>query len=261
MFDWAQHSSSQLQWAAIFSDCEHEVLEVTSGHRVTLTYNLYVTDGGPASMATQLHVLDQAKLHFVAALWKIIYRPSFLPDGTQFLLKHQKVSLIHAGGNIGFACEHRYPHASNAHVKKRKSSGKNNLDCMMKGIDMAVYQAFRNIANSVHCEAYIERPEEDDYDRSNYNCSESAEEDAGDLTTQSYISRGGPPGLVDVYGEHRDELDPDEVHGFARTPVVWLNGLPNQFSETHVAYMTVRHLSSCLGLFSHANSSAVWQPG
>ena len=33
-----------VKWAAFFSDCEHEVLEVTSGHRVTLTYNLYMAD-------------------------------------------------------------------------------------------------------------------------------------------------------------------------------------------------------------------------
>jgi hypothetical protein len=30
---------------ATYSDCEHEVLEVTRGHRVTLTYNLYFALG------------------------------------------------------------------------------------------------------------------------------------------------------------------------------------------------------------------------
>lgn len=33
-----------VEWAAFFSDCEHEVREVTSGSRVTLTYNLYMAD-------------------------------------------------------------------------------------------------------------------------------------------------------------------------------------------------------------------------
>ena len=38
-FDWS--SSTATQWAAFYSDVEHEVLPVTSGHRITLTYNLY----------------------------------------------------------------------------------------------------------------------------------------------------------------------------------------------------------------------------
>lgn len=43
-FDWAKRSKEPVaQWAAFYSDCEHEVLEVTGGHRVTLTYNLYAS--------------------------------------------------------------------------------------------------------------------------------------------------------------------------------------------------------------------------
>jgi hypothetical protein len=33
-------------YVAFFSDVEHEVAPVTSGHRITLTYNLYFDDGG-----------------------------------------------------------------------------------------------------------------------------------------------------------------------------------------------------------------------
>ena len=42
-YDWsstASDTSSTLYWAAFFSDVEHEVLPVSEGHRVTLTYNL-----------------------------------------------------------------------------------------------------------------------------------------------------------------------------------------------------------------------------
>ncbi|KAK6858062.1 hypothetical protein PG995_005761 [Apiospora arundinis] len=59
-FDWSTNPTSQpnqnkknkskpdsqaIHWAAFYSDCEHEVLEVTSGHRITLTYNLYAVRG------------------------------------------------------------------------------------------------------------------------------------------------------------------------------------------------------------------------
>ncbi|KAL6049189.1 Fe2OG dioxygenase domain-containing protein [Balamuthia mandrillaris] len=30
-----------VKWAAFYADCEHEILPVTAGHRITLTYNLY----------------------------------------------------------------------------------------------------------------------------------------------------------------------------------------------------------------------------
>jgi hypothetical protein len=36
--------NSSIQWAVFYSDCEHEVLPVTSGHRITLTYKLYVSE-------------------------------------------------------------------------------------------------------------------------------------------------------------------------------------------------------------------------
>lgn len=42
--DWSasKHEGAlpSIKWAAFYSDVEHEVLEVLSGHRVTLTYNL-----------------------------------------------------------------------------------------------------------------------------------------------------------------------------------------------------------------------------
>lgn len=43
-FDWSG-PIADIRWAAFYSDCEHEVLEVTSGYRITLTYNLYVRHG------------------------------------------------------------------------------------------------------------------------------------------------------------------------------------------------------------------------
>jgi hypothetical protein len=52
---------AEIKRAAFYSDCEHEVHEVTSGHRITLTYNLFLTRGvghlagaSPALDSTQL---------------------------------------------------------------------------------------------------------------------------------------------------------------------------------------------------------------
>lgn len=44
LFDWSNDcNTNTIKWAAFYSDCEHEVQEVTSGHRITITYNLYVS--------------------------------------------------------------------------------------------------------------------------------------------------------------------------------------------------------------------------
>ena len=42
VWDWSNETAESIEWVAFYSDCEHEVHEVQSGHRVTLTYNLYV---------------------------------------------------------------------------------------------------------------------------------------------------------------------------------------------------------------------------
>lgn len=37
IFDWGGDNPNEIKWAAFYSDCEHEALEVISGHRITLT--------------------------------------------------------------------------------------------------------------------------------------------------------------------------------------------------------------------------------
>ena len=49
IFDWSMLAdpgkTPHIEWAAFYSDCEHEVMEVSSGQRLTLTYNLYAVRG------------------------------------------------------------------------------------------------------------------------------------------------------------------------------------------------------------------------
>ena len=45
----AANDQPSVCYVAFFNDVEHEVAPVTSGHRVTLTYNLYFDNGGPVS--------------------------------------------------------------------------------------------------------------------------------------------------------------------------------------------------------------------
>jgi hypothetical protein len=50
-------TTTSIAYITFFSDVEHEVSEVTSGHRVTITYNLYfdVTKGAPVTQYNCVH--------------------------------------------------------------------------------------------------------------------------------------------------------------------------------------------------------------
>ena len=89
VYDWGAttHDSQQIQWAAFYSDCTHEILPVTEGARVTLTYGLYVDD-----MTARDH-LGETTTKFSDSLAEALKRPDFQEQG----------------GILGFACEHAYP--------------------------------------------------------------------------------------------------------------------------------------------------------
>lgn len=89
-FDWstpeedAEYGSKTplIQWAAFYSDCEHEVLEVTAGHRVTLTYNLYAVRGH-GMLTGQNPVLDCTSLHFYKEARDALANPQYIENGKQ----------------------------------------------------------------------------------------------------------------------------------------------------------------------------------
>ena len=77
-YDWsstASDTSSTLHWAAFFSDVEHEVLPVSEGYRVTLTYNLSYQS--KASDST----FDVKTCSFYKLLQAALSNPVFMRDG------------------------------------------------------------------------------------------------------------------------------------------------------------------------------------
>lgn len=119
LFDWSKSANSKdakpcIKWAAFYSDCEHEVLEVTSGHRITLTYNLYVTRG-LGHLAGAASALDATTLPLYKTIKSAIAKPSFFSDGQI----------------IAVWLTHAY-----AHTSKDKCF----LPESLKGADMSVYE-------------------------------------------------------------------------------------------------------------------------
>jgi hypothetical protein len=83
VFDWSgEKGATAIQWAAFYSDCEHEVLDVTAGERVTLTYNLYATCSANAAL------IDVEQTELYRTMKVLLEQPGFCKNGKpQGLLK------------------------------------------------------------------------------------------------------------------------------------------------------------------------------
>ncbi|KAK3983938.1 hypothetical protein QBC44DRAFT_363476 [Cladorrhinum sp. PSN332] len=194
IFDWAEKSSitTAVQWAAFFSDCEHEVLQVTSGHRITLTYNLYWTP----RISRQPKVIEPEQLAFYPALKNLLSRPDFLPDG----------------GLIGFTCAHAYPHRSKAAGKALRDN--------LKGIDMLVFQALRHLTGPLGNVRVTDVVNDSRFDYYGVDNEIDKRDAVGDLPL-------GGPDMFD--GQWDDDIpDPAEHGSWSRKEVHWLNHHPNK---------------------------------
>ncbi|KAF9466898.1 hypothetical protein BDZ94DRAFT_1280580 [Collybia nuda] len=113
-----KHDGPAIAYVAFFSDVEHEVAVVTSGYRVTLTYNLYfVDDNAPSTLRPDIMT------GFEAAFTTALNDPAFLPSG----------------GLLGFGLAFQYPF----------SPGKSNLGNLLsrlKGSDAVIKQVCNRLS-------------------------------------------------------------------------------------------------------------------
>ena len=118
-FDWSGPAPESIQWAAFYSDCEHEVMHLTFGHRVTLTYNLYYRLRQPQpGQGLPLPVHSFPIFHDLKAAL-------------------QTSGFMGRGGTLGFYCSHAYPH-SNAKLRRQ-------LPMALKGVDLLVFTVCRSL--------------------------------------------------------------------------------------------------------------------
>ena len=117
-YDWSSPGDNpvqKVQWAAFYSDVEHEILTVTKGHRVTLTYNLYHCEGPSLE-------LDMTTSPFYNDLKAALDHPHFLRNG----------------GTLGLACQHMY-------VFDEPNEPLANLSLLLKGSDRTVVLAAKSL--------------------------------------------------------------------------------------------------------------------
>ena len=115
-FDWSstpQSPKKKVSWAAFFSDVEHEVLPVTDGHRITLTYNLYCVN----RLQDLPRTVTCVPSPFYRELCAAVSSPHFM----------------RVGGTLGFNCQHQYVFTD--------LNSSDDLPCLLKGADSVLYMA------------------------------------------------------------------------------------------------------------------------
>ncbi|KAI0648568.1 hypothetical protein C8Q79DRAFT_905529, partial [Trametes meyenii] len=97
---------NHIAYVAFFGDVDHEVAPVKSGHRITLTYNLYFDEKASSHWIREdIAILEPARVRqskLEAALSSLIGDPTFLPTG----------------GKLGFGLRYQYPFPMRDHRGK-----------------------------------------------------------------------------------------------------------------------------------------------
>ncbi|KAJ6084515.1 hypothetical protein N7486_011315 [Penicillium sp. IBT 16267x] len=257
-FDWEHQSADVIQWAAFYSDCEHEIKTITHGERITLTYNLYITE--PLEAEAPGSLIDANRLVLYEELKNTLQNPGFMPKG----------------GVLRIFCSHAYPHTA--------SNVETLLPRGLKGGDMTVYVALRSLGIKVDVLPVIiddeERyeDEEEEYMEDSGDSEEIAEKIAAEKSPEGsaeyleYKHVGKPVHVGAKLQPHliANSVDPEEGGGMLENikeswprreysqPITWIS--TPRHRELAMSYMAYGNEYSQGVAYSHAAVMAVIPP-
>ena len=200
-----------IAYVAFYNDVDHEVELVSSGYRLTLTYNLsFAVEPDPSAISVTMPV-DH---NFEKALTKLLEDPTFLP----------------AGGTLGFGFRHEYPVSAGGRsdgIVQTKTDLVELSRCL-KGWDALVLHVFRRLSLKADIRVIYKTDAalimcNDVYDLSDYEFGENTESEERALTTW--------------LGGKMIQLDPDyEDYGYVvDKEVTWVTEL-TAFTTAHTTY-------------------------
>jgi hypothetical protein len=130
----AECSGPHVAYVALYSDVEHEVSMVTSGHRISITYNLYFDDDAPSQAPTIPLSLSPNALELKKTLETLLLDATFFPDG----------------GWLGFNLQHKYPVYSPA-----PSHDLEKMEKCLKGTDVDIVRVAKELSLHVSARTFV----------------------------------------------------------------------------------------------------------
>jgi hypothetical protein len=210
----ASHQKPHVGFVAFFSDVEHEVTSVVSGHRITLTYNIYKEKRNAGQ------IKGQTDVELERVFKELLGDTSFMPEG----------------GNLGFGLRHQYPILSKG--RKIKPDG---LSGVLKGCDAALFRVCKQLGLRSSFQFFIDAgslwlcpymPDLSEYSEQNY---------------ESFGEEMKRHGARFVGGNDGDEYDSDDDDYEDPMLLEWVTSPTeiNQASAQYIAYgneATVEHI-------------------
>ena len=146
----AQQDRPSIAYVAFFSDVEHEVMPVTSGHRITITYNLYyaapnASDDLPLAELASISTNEQS---FKNALRAALEDQSFLPTGgnLMFSLRHQYPLATYGEPDCPWRVEDDAARAAKTQAREAGKAALQALEPRLKGSDGVLLKVLRECA-------------------------------------------------------------------------------------------------------------------
>lgn len=238
--DWANQvldtetGVGSIGWCFLYSDCEHEVLPVTSGSRVTLAYDVFYYD--PPAVQPESLMADPAKgfllgdsrANEMLALFSRVFDPK---NGKKFFPK---------GATLGFGLRHAY-------AGDRGAVRFKGLEDRLKGIDRTLLSVLKQCGLSFKFKAVFDGREYEKYgDDGDQTDNEEDEEGQVHNKYTEYIQQGSKR-----WGD-AVELEPKSWWFYAD---VVLSNDPQLLDDAYVEDGLLQHLLDSGG---EVRSDVVW---
>ncbi|RDB15254.1 hypothetical protein Hypma_004840 [Hypsizygus marmoreus] len=199
-----------IAYIAFYSDVDHEVTVVSSGYRVTLTYNLLF--GSRPQLPASITPIAPEDRTFEAALTAALDDPSFLPEG----------------GDLGFGLSFLYPVMANNRSLSTVKKG-------LKGSDAVIHR----VCSQLSLDASLKVIYDHGYKiMTDYIAGLDNEDQIEDIS--EYLRRDCEGSFIYDYGKAIPEDDEDAIE------ILWVTPLTaySHFKSSYIAYGNEASLGS-----------------
>lgn len=223
-YDWSKVcSEGYIGWAFLYSDCEREVLAVTTGSRLTLVYDVYARPVGTFSPQSDIAATD-----FYAHLRAVV-----AANGPT---KTLAFGMQHAYPQRRKMPEHRYGAWQHDDTDAdHEDDGYNDIpSSSLKGVDRMIYQAAIELGLNVNLGVVRVKYDSESDDSSRMDLSESDESETEDRTKHKkrmpyWVSEHRDMGVQNSDIDYEYRFLKDRLYVQKRPDLIWVTPTGSTF--------------------------------